>query len=90
MKLKPKTALATDTAAGSPAELKFAETIGAAVEEFTKGGGTLVQAGYSLLRYAAQAHIFQGHNVKRYQGLALRAFTEESKNFRAQAKKGQA
>lgn len=90
MKLKPRTALATDPTAGTAPEMKFAAAVGAAMEEFAKAGGSVGQTEYSLLRYAAQAHVFQGRNAKHFQGLAMQAFTKESDDFRAQAKKGQA
>jgi hypothetical protein len=87
---KPFTGLATTSEDAKKAEERFAEAVGAAVERFGSEGGSLVQAGYSLLRYAAQCHLFQGRGFAQFTSNAQKAFTKEQSELRAKASKAQA
>jgi hypothetical protein len=87
---KPRTALTTTPEDAKKSEERFAEAIGAAVEQFGREGGSIAQAGYSLLRYAAQCYIFQGRSFTQFTNAAPKAFTTEQNELRAKAKKAQA
>lgn len=71
---------------GTAAEQAFAEAVGRAVETFGASGGTIAQAEYSLLRYAAQASIFQGRSEAKFVESAMKAHQTERKALRSKTK----
>lgn len=81
---KPLTTLSSGD--GTSAEEAFAAAVGRAVEDFGAAGGTIAQAEHSLLRYAAQASIFQGRSEAKFVEAAMKAHQTERKSLRSQTK----
>jgi len=69
----------------TPAEETFATAVGKAVEELGQAGGTIAQAEYSLLRYAAQCSIFQGRSEAKFVVSAMKAHQREKTDLRKRA-----